>query len=410
MANSAASLGGDDIGVKLKQDLSISSWSKGSNFARLAYEYQRDGYHFEAIDFYTKAISLDPTDHRYYVNRSSSYEAAGHYALALADAEKSIELDNSKPKGHFRKGRCLRLLNRPFEAESCFERVLQIVPDCEDTLEELDAIGKQISKAEFEDSFSNASPDSFPIVSHFDCNELPEYQDRKSRSKDQTVRRSNEKGYSTETQLSMNGHKSKVVQSESTPSERSKRIAEEKTKKDNFSQVRFESKFGPDEGPTNLLGYRGVYVGHIDPNANIEDIRRIFSKYGMITHLTFRPEKFCAFVSYNNTKSPREAIQFLNDKDVPCLNVEGKTLKLNFHVAFDQDSRLDILFGEKQRRTINNECYEWRTTGCNEEQCEFRHLKLCRGIDYQSWMKPGVIRDPKTFKTCPFTSSTPRRH
>lgn len=413
--NPVALLGGDDTGVKQKQDCSIGERNKGNNFARLAWEYQRDGYHFEAIDFYTKAIFLVPDDHRYYVNRSASYEAVSHYSLALADAEKSIELDESKPKGHFRKGRCLRLLNKLTEAESCFKHVLLMKPGCEDTIEELDIIRNLISQAELENRFSSLSTsyDNFPIVSHFKCDVVDQ-----TRQTDRTVSRPNERNsksrQTTETGVTVNDHNSSKRTLSSGSSfnslERSKRIVQEKTKKDQLRQVIFDGKFGPDQGPTNLFGYHGVYVGHLDPSARLEDIRNIFSKYGTISHLSFRPEKFCAFVSFNNSKSPREAIQFLNDKEIPCLCVEGKTLKLNFHVAFDQEPKLDTYFEGKIGRGINNECYNWRTTGCNDDECKFRHLKFCRGIDYQSWMRPGPVRDQKSFKSCPFSTSSPGRH
>ncbi len=45
-----------------------------------------------AIELFTKAIELDPTNHVLYSNRSASYASLKQYDKALEDADKTIEL------------------------------------------------------------------------------------------------------------------------------------------------------------------------------------------------------------------------------------------------------------------------------------------------------------------------------
>ena len=58
----------------------------------------------DAIAAYTEAIALDAKNHVLYSNRSAAYAKAGKFQDALVDAEKTIELNPTWPKGYSRKG------------------------------------------------------------------------------------------------------------------------------------------------------------------------------------------------------------------------------------------------------------------------------------------------------------------
>ncbi|XP_052838044.1 stress-induced-phosphoprotein 1 [Drosophila gunungcola] len=58
----------------------------------------------EAVAAYTEAISLDGQNHVLYSNRSAAFAKAGMFQEALEDAEKTIELNPTWPKGYSRKG------------------------------------------------------------------------------------------------------------------------------------------------------------------------------------------------------------------------------------------------------------------------------------------------------------------
>ncbi|XP_037957281.1 stress-induced-phosphoprotein 1 [Teleopsis dalmanni] len=73
----------------------------------------------EAISAYTEAINLDEKNHVLYSNRSAAYAKAEKFAQALEDAEKTIALNPSWPKGYSRKGVALAGLKdyvKAFEA------------------------------------------------------------------------------------------------------------------------------------------------------------------------------------------------------------------------------------------------------------------------------------------------------
>ncbi|KAH8334426.1 hypothetical protein KR059_010110 [Drosophila kikkawai] len=58
----------------------------------------------EAVAAYTEAIALDGQNHVLYSNRSAAYAKAGKFQAALEDAEKTIQLNPTWPKGYSRKG------------------------------------------------------------------------------------------------------------------------------------------------------------------------------------------------------------------------------------------------------------------------------------------------------------------
>ena len=57
---------------------------------------------FQAIELYSKAIELNPTNAVYYANRSISHLRLENYGYALADASRAIETDKSYLKAYYR--------------------------------------------------------------------------------------------------------------------------------------------------------------------------------------------------------------------------------------------------------------------------------------------------------------------
>jgi len=85
----------------------------------------------EAIEYYNKAIGLDPTQAALYSNRAACWSSKGEHEKALADAEMCTERDPTFVKGHSRKGRALFSLQRLDEAEAAFKVGLTIDPQSE---------------------------------------------------------------------------------------------------------------------------------------------------------------------------------------------------------------------------------------------------------------------------------------
>ena len=59
----------------------------------------QEGNFYEAIEHFTKAIELNPSDHIFYSNRSGAYASLKQYSKALEDAEKCVELKSDWAKG-----------------------------------------------------------------------------------------------------------------------------------------------------------------------------------------------------------------------------------------------------------------------------------------------------------------------
>jgi stress-induced-phosphoprotein 1 len=94
----------------------------------------------EAIDAYTQAIALSPSDQVFYSNRSAAYLSKGDAANALVDAEKCVELKPDWPKGYSRKGAALHSLKNYESAIEAYEAGLRVDPNdagCKSGIEEV---------------------------------------------------------------------------------------------------------------------------------------------------------------------------------------------------------------------------------------------------------------------------------
>ena len=91
----------------------------------------------EAVEFYTQAIVVDPSNHILFSNRSAAYAKTGKFVESLEDAEKTVTLKSDWPKGYSRKGAALELLERYDEAVRTYEEGLKLDPTNEQLKEAL---------------------------------------------------------------------------------------------------------------------------------------------------------------------------------------------------------------------------------------------------------------------------------
>jgi tetratricopeptide (TPR) repeat protein len=78
----------------------------------------------EAIDLYSEAINLDPTNHLFYSNRAACYVKQSNWKGALADAQKCVEIDPTFGKGYLRLGNALHALKRVEDAINAYKKGL----------------------------------------------------------------------------------------------------------------------------------------------------------------------------------------------------------------------------------------------------------------------------------------------
>jgi stress-induced-phosphoprotein 1 len=103
----------------------------------------------EAIDWYTKAIDLDPASEAagaLYSNRAASWTGLGDHNKALADGELCVRVRPDWLKGHFRKGVALEALNRLDEAQKAFQDALKTEPNNAEVQEKLQVLNSRIKE------------------------------------------------------------------------------------------------------------------------------------------------------------------------------------------------------------------------------------------------------------------------
>lgn len=138
-------------------------------------------------------------------------------------------------------------------------------------------------------------------------------------------------------------------------------------------------------GPTNLFGYKGIWIGNVDPRCRKSTLHVLFSKYGSIKMISVIKESFCAFIAYDNPMSPRRAIHDLYEATIYGICKGGRPLIFRF-VPTNHQKQLNYHRPIHPKFT-NGECYFWRTTGCkNGDNCKLKHIYICKEIDFQPWM------------------------
>eukprot|EP00761_Pharyngomonas_kirbyi_P012836 gb/GECH01012863.1/.p1 GENE.gb/GECH01012863.1/~~gb/GECH01012863.1/.p1 ORF type:complete len:568 (+),score=202.42 gb/GECH01012863.1/:1-1704(+) len=85
----------------------------------------KEGKHQEAIDFFSKAIECDDTNHVFFSNRSACYAKLEKYDKALEDADQCIKVNPTWPKGYTRKGAALEFMGRNEDALEAYNEGLK---------------------------------------------------------------------------------------------------------------------------------------------------------------------------------------------------------------------------------------------------------------------------------------------
>ncbi|XP_065857988.1 hsp70-Hsp90 organizing protein 3 [Euphorbia lathyris] len=84
-----------------------------------------------AVKHFSDAISLAPSNHVLYSNRSAAYASLHNYSDALVDAKKTVELKPDWSKGYSRLGAAHLGLNQAQDAISAYRKGLEIDPNNE---------------------------------------------------------------------------------------------------------------------------------------------------------------------------------------------------------------------------------------------------------------------------------------
>ncbi|GFT73953.1 tetratricopeptide repeat protein 31 [Nephila pilipes] len=313
------------------------------------------GHFSEAAELFTEAIKLDPSDHRFYGNRSYCFDRLNLFEKALKDADKAIALSPVWPKGYFRRGRALLGLKKYADAEQCFVEVMKRDNDCVDAITELrkakilQIMEKGYSKDNAEAAISNYSTVAEALGS-LQINRMP----RVSVKDDVDIFVSDD-----DSDISW-----KCIQ------------------KPKPSLQPYDIKMDPN----NPEGHNSLWIGNVQSDVTERKLSIMFGKYGELVNVKLMPEKFCAFVNYKLKSSPGKAMKAYQNYELSGAklvirfpNLPGETPVKKKPAAASQEKKL-------MGPVNGNECYFWRTTGCvHGDQCRYQHVKEHKGIDKKSW-------------------------
>lgn len=345
----------DNIVIKSRQ-LAV----KGNDFAAKA-DY------LDAIEMFTEAIQLDPTDFRFFGNRSYCYDRTQQYEKAFKDAESATVLAAQWPKGYFRKGRALTGLERYQEAEEAFQHVLQLDADCPDAQFELAKVRVRIlTDMGFDVSLAEESVRKYGTVQ-----------------------------FALEALLAGNVSPRSDGEEQMNLSDLERNLVIENSNLQTEKQpilITAQTQEKPQQKCTAL------WVGNVcATSVTDKQLTQVFSKYGKLVGVRLLPEKYCAFVNYHSPEDASRALEKLQGVELGGQNLlirypnnpppgsvvfQGPPDKSSPAVPVSKKS-IDKSDKSKVTGPVNgNECYFWRTTGCVfDNNCRYRHVSTHKGVD-----------------------------
>ncbi|VEN50900.1 unnamed protein product [Callosobruchus maculatus] len=100
----------------------------------------------EAILYYSYAVKLDPGNYTLYSNRSFAFLKVQQYYFALEDANETIKLNPTWPKGYFRKAEVEYATGHYMEACDSYKKALNLRPGDINIIEALNRTAKEMLK------------------------------------------------------------------------------------------------------------------------------------------------------------------------------------------------------------------------------------------------------------------------
>jgi len=114
----------------------------------------KDKHYVAAVDGYTRAIELDPTNAVYYGNRAFAHIRLENYGSAVADADKAIELDPKYIKAYYRRADAHFLLCKFKDALKDFRIAARVAPNDPDLRKKLVECEKAVKRIRFEEALA----------------------------------------------------------------------------------------------------------------------------------------------------------------------------------------------------------------------------------------------------------------
>ena len=122
--------------------------------------FQQQNYN-KAIEFFTKAIEIDPKNPTLFSNRAASYIELDDFQNAIKDSEMCISVDPNFIKGYIRKAQSLREVGN-------IEEAFAIISDASKKFNSNEDISSYLSKIKAEYDEIHKFPSDHPEMKKFD--------------------------------------------------------------------------------------------------------------------------------------------------------------------------------------------------------------------------------------------------
>ncbi|XP_022101717.1 small glutamine-rich tetratricopeptide repeat-containing protein alpha-like [Acanthaster planci] len=102
---------------------------KAEDFKNQGNELMKRERYSEAVECYTKSVSLDATNAVYYSNRAAAYSKLDNHKRALEDCDRAIKIDPNYSKAYGRMGLAFTHLNDLRRAKDAYAKAVELEPD-----------------------------------------------------------------------------------------------------------------------------------------------------------------------------------------------------------------------------------------------------------------------------------------
>ncbi len=120
----------------------------------------------EAVQFYTKALEIDPSNQVFYCNRAAAHSKKSDFYAAVEDCRRAIDMDPTYGKAYGRMGLAYSSVEKHKEAVDCFKKAVELEPENESYRSNL-----QLATEKLEQARSNPAPSApagFPNLGGMD--------------------------------------------------------------------------------------------------------------------------------------------------------------------------------------------------------------------------------------------------
>jgi len=111
-------------------------------------------HYAKAVDGYSDAIRLDPSNPVYWSNRAFAHIRMEEFGAAIADATEAIELDKTYAKAYYRRGDAQFALSHFRDAVANFRYAAKLVPKDPDLRRKLAEAEKELKRVRFEEALA----------------------------------------------------------------------------------------------------------------------------------------------------------------------------------------------------------------------------------------------------------------